>query len=53
MSANANTLESLNGLFKQVYSSKLENLQPDSVKLYKMIPFVSKEKQLGNKYNQP
>lgn len=51
--ATANDLTTLNGLFKQTYGDKLEKLIPDGVKLYKMIPFVAKEKQLGNRYNQP
>lgn len=51
--ATANTLATLNGLFKEVYASKLEQLIPDGVKLYKMIPFASREKQIGNNYNQP
>lgn len=51
--AEANTIATLNGLFKQTYADKLEKLIPDGVKLYKMIPFVAKEKQLGNRYNQP
>jgi len=53
MSANANTLATLNGLFKQVYADKLEQLIPDGVKLYKMVSFSSREKMIGNKYNQP
>ena len=53
MSANANVLATLNGLFKQIYADKLEQLIPDGVKLYKMIPFSSREKQIGNQYNQP
>jgi len=51
--AQSNTLMTLNGLFKEVYANKLERLIPDGVKLYKMIPFVPKEKQIGNRYNQP
>lgn len=52
MAAN-NTFQSLNGLFKEVYADKLENLIPDGVKLYKMISFASKNKQPGNLYHQP
>lgn len=51
--STSNTTTTLNGLFKQVYADKLERLIPDGVKLYKMIPFVAKDKQPGNKYNQP
>lgn len=51
--AGANTLATLNGLFKQVYADKVENLIPDGVKLYKMIKFAPKDKQIGQAYNQP
>lgn len=53
MSATANTLSTLNGLFKEIYANKLEQLIPDGVKLYKQIPFSSRDKQIGNNYNQP
>lgn len=49
----ANTLTTLNGLFKETYASKLENLIPDGVILLNMIPFVKKESQPGNLYHQP
>jgi hypothetical protein len=48
-----NNLQTLNGLFKEVYADKLENLIPDGVMLLKRIPFVSKEKQNGSNYHQP
>jgi hypothetical protein len=48
-----NNLTSLNGLFKEVYADKLENLIPDGVKLLKTIPFVAKDKQNGSFYHQP
>ena len=48
-----NTVASLNGMFKEIYADKLENLIPDGVKLMSSIPFSSKEKQLGNLYHQP
>lgn len=48
-----NNLQTLNGLFKEVYADKLENLIPDGVKLLKLIPFVSKDKQEGSLYHQP
>lgn len=47
-----NTVSSLNGLFKEVYADKLENLIPDGVKLMPRIGFSQKEK-LGNFYHQP
>lgn len=52
MSAN-NNLTTLNGLFKEVYADKLENIIPDGVKLLKSISFVSKDKQNGSFYHQP
>lgn len=52
MGAN-NNLTTLNGLFKEVYADKLENLIPDGVKLLNMIPFASRAHQEGNLYHQP
>ncbi len=51
--ATANTVSTLNGLFKEVYADKIENLIPDGVKLYNMIPFNKESKALGNLYHQP
>ncbi len=51
--ASVNELSTLNGLFKQVYADKLEQLIPDGTKLLKEIGFISKEKQGGLFYNQP
>jgi len=51
--ASANTVETLNGLFKEVYADKIKDLIPDGVKLMNRIPFSSKEQQLGNLYHQP
>lgn len=48
-----NSVGNLNGLFKEAYADKLENLIPDQVKLLNMIPFMSKDKQPGNLYHQP
>lgn len=47
-----NVTGNLNGLFKQVYADKLEDLIPDGVKLMNLIKFNSKDK-TGDKYNQP
>lgn len=49
----ANTITTLNGLFKETYADKLENLIPDGVQLLNMIPFVEQEAQPGNLYHQP
>lgn len=48
-----NTVATLNGLFKEVYGDKVQNLVPDNVVLMNMIDFVPMEKQLGNLYHQP
>lgn len=53
MASSSNTLSTLNGLFKENYADKLENLIPDGVKLYKMIPFISKDKMPGGYFHQP
>jgi hypothetical protein len=45
-------LGNLNGLFKQIYADKLQDLIPDGVKLLNMIKFSAKDK-TGDKYNQP
>lgn len=50
---SANTIDTLNGMFKEVYADKIENLIPDGVKLYNMIPFNKESKALGNLYHQP
>jgi hypothetical protein len=44
--------QTLNGLFKEVYADKLENLIPDGVKLLNKIKFSQKDR-LGNAYHQP
>lgn len=43
----------LDGLFKEVYGDDVISLVPESAKLVKAIPFVSADKELGNKYHQP
>lgn len=49
----ANTLSSLNGMFKEAYADKLKELIPDGVKLLNKIKFMAKDKQPGNNYHQP
>lgn len=51
--ASANTVTTLNGLFKEVYSDKIKDLVPSHTKLVSMIPFSKGEKQLGNQFNEP
>lgn len=53
MASAANTVDTLNGNFKDVYADKIENLIPDGVKLYNMIPFNKESKAMGNLYRQP
>ena len=53
MASSANTLDTLNGLFKEVYANDLEDLIPDGVKLLTKIPFAKKDAQVGNFYHQP
>lgn len=45
--------DTLNGLFKDTYADKLNNLIPDGLPLQKMIPFLPKQKQPGNIFHQP
>jgi hypothetical protein len=51
--AGANTLDTLNGLFKEVYAKDIIELIPDGVKLLTKIPFAKKEQALGGFYHQP
>lgn len=48
---NAVDVASLNGNFKEVYASKVENLIPEGLKAMTMFKFVMGDKQLGNKYH--
>ena len=47
------TPSQLSGLFKESYGDDVMNLVPEVAKNVKMIPFVSRDKELGNKYHQP
>lgn len=51
--STANTIETLNGFFKETYADKLGELIPDGVKLLNRIKFLPKDKQPGNLYHQP
>lgn len=51
--SSANTVDTLNGLFKESYASKIQDLVPEGVRLLKEIPFNSAEKQPGNLYHAP
>jgi hypothetical protein len=49
----ATTPTQLSGLFKEVYADRIEQLVPDVAKIVKLIPFVERDKEEGNKYHQP
>lgn len=51
--AGENTVTSLNGLFKEVYADKLENLIPEGTKFMQKVPFSQRKKELGSLYHQP
>lgn len=51
--ASANDLTTLNGLFKETYAKKLENLIPEGTPLLNDIDFASRQQQPGNFYHQP
>jgi hypothetical protein len=51
--AGENTVSTLNGLFKEVYADKIENLIPEGTKLMQKIPFSARKKELGSLYHQP
>lgn len=53
MARTVNNMAALEGVFKEVYADKILDLLPSGVKLQKAIPFVSKNKEQGGKYNQP
>lgn len=51
--AQYTTPSQLSGLFKESYSDDIQNLIPEVAKVVKMIPFIQRDKELGNKYHQP
>jgi len=51
--AGENTVTTLNGLFKEVYADKLENLIPEGTKFMQKIPFSGRKREIGNLYHQP
>lgn len=51
--AQANDLSTLNGLFKETYADKMEQLIPEGTKMLAKIPFIAKDRQPGNNYHQP
>lgn len=53
MAPSANTVNVMNGLFKEVYADQLVSLVPEAARIQKDFPFVSRDKREGNKYHQP
>lgn len=51
--ANVVTPQTLDGLFYEIYDSKIHNLVPNVAKFIKMVPFSPAEKELGKSYNMP
>jgi len=52
--ATSNSVETLNGMFKKVYSSGgLAKIHPNVVKIYTEIDFIEDAKQGGFDYNVP
>lgn len=51
--ASTVTPSTLDGLFYEIYSDKIQNLVPNVAKFIKMVPFSPAEKELGKTYNQP
>lgn len=52
--SSANDLQTLNGLFKEVYSKNgIEELIPESYKMLTLVPFAAKDEQIGRQYVQP
>jgi hypothetical protein len=49
----ANSLSSLNGLFKELYASDKKKLVPDGKILINAIKFIERQRQPGAGYNQP
>jgi hypothetical protein len=49
----ANTVSTLNGLFKETYAGQVENLVPEDLVFMPDVPFKSGEKMPGNLFHQP
>jgi len=48
----ANEVATLNGLYKDRYADKVQDLVPDHIKLYNAVKF-NESKKMGNSYNEP
>lgn len=51
MSQPVNTVDTLNGYFKESYASKIRDLVPEGFKLINLASFNNAEKQPGNLYH--
>ncbi len=51
--AQFDTPSTLSGLFKEVYGDEVMTLVPEAAKIIKIVPFVPRDKEIGNKYHQP
>ena len=51
--ATENQVDTLNGLFKEVYADKINDLTPEGLILYNDIPFIAEDKRNGNLYHVP
>jgi hypothetical protein len=49
----ANTVTTLNGLFKELYASDKKKLVPDGKVLINALKFIERQRQPGAGYNQP
>jgi hypothetical protein len=48
-----NTVQTLNGLYKEVYNDGIVDAVPSNTKFMNLVKFKSGEKLLGNKFNFP
>lgn len=53
MNPTTNTMQALNGFFKERYADKVKNLVPENVVLMNLIKFNPKKQAPGNLYHQP
>jgi len=51
--SKANTQASLNGLYKEVYQDKINDLVPSATKFLNLVKFSKGDKQLGLNFNEP
>jgi hypothetical protein len=49
--AQYDTPTTLSGLFKEIYGDEIMTLVPEAAKIIKIVPFVPRDKEIGNKYH--